>query len=157
MTDDHRLARDLAGQAGRRLLGLRAQGGDPDVLRKAVPWFRDPQVAAVQLRWGFLNESYSLLTRLQAFVLRVHFFVEQRNWSRGVYWYARRFVAGADAKARGEASVLYTQHPQLTGTAVRGQPAATYSRCSRSIPSSRRRRAIRYQCQVRVRSCSPQP
>jgi 3'(2'), 5'-bisphosphate nucleotidase len=35
MTDDHTLARDLAAQAGRRLLGLRARGGDPDVLRKA--------------------------------------------------------------------------------------------------------------------------
>ena len=33
--DDHMLARDLAGQAGQRLLELRAQGGDPDVLRKA--------------------------------------------------------------------------------------------------------------------------
>jgi 3'(2'), 5'-bisphosphate nucleotidase len=33
--DDHVLARDLAGQAGQRLLDLRAQGGDPDVLRKA--------------------------------------------------------------------------------------------------------------------------
>jgi 3'(2'), 5'-bisphosphate nucleotidase len=33
--DDHVLARDLAGQAGRRLLELRAQGGDPDLLRKA--------------------------------------------------------------------------------------------------------------------------
>jgi 3'(2'), 5'-bisphosphate nucleotidase len=33
--DDHALARDLAAQAGARLLGLRAQGGDPDVLRKA--------------------------------------------------------------------------------------------------------------------------
>jgi len=33
--DDHALARDLAGQAGRRLTGLRAQGGDPDMLRKA--------------------------------------------------------------------------------------------------------------------------
>jgi len=32
--DDHTLARDLAGQAGARLLELRAQGGDPDVLRK---------------------------------------------------------------------------------------------------------------------------
>jgi 3'(2'), 5'-bisphosphate nucleotidase len=32
--DDHMLARDLAGQAGTRLLELRAQGGDPDVLRK---------------------------------------------------------------------------------------------------------------------------
>ena len=55
----------------------------PDVLRKATPWFRDPRVAAVQLRWGFLNEDYSLLTRLQAFVLRAHFGVEQparRAW-----------------------------------------------------------------------------
>ena len=33
--DDHALARDLAVQAGARLLELRAQGGDPDVLRKA--------------------------------------------------------------------------------------------------------------------------
>jgi len=33
--DDHVLARDLAGQAGRRLLDLRAQGGEADVLRKA--------------------------------------------------------------------------------------------------------------------------
>jgi 3'(2'), 5'-bisphosphate nucleotidase len=33
--DDHVLARDLAGQAGRRLLDLRARGGDQDVLRKA--------------------------------------------------------------------------------------------------------------------------
>ena len=33
--DDHALARDLAGQAGTRLLELRAQGGDPDAARKA--------------------------------------------------------------------------------------------------------------------------
>jgi 3'(2'), 5'-bisphosphate nucleotidase len=33
--DDHVLARDLADQAGRLLLDLRARGGDPDVLRKA--------------------------------------------------------------------------------------------------------------------------
>jgi 3'(2'), 5'-bisphosphate nucleotidase len=33
--DDHALARDLAAQAGRRLTGLRARGGEPDLLRKA--------------------------------------------------------------------------------------------------------------------------
>jgi 3'(2'), 5'-bisphosphate nucleotidase len=33
--DDHALARDLAEQAGRRLVELRTGGGDPDVLRKA--------------------------------------------------------------------------------------------------------------------------
>ena len=34
-TDDQTLARDLAAEAGRRLLDLRAHGGDPDLLRKA--------------------------------------------------------------------------------------------------------------------------
>src|SRR5215472_9923999 len=34
-SDDHVLAAELAEQAGRRLLGLRAEGGDPDDLRKA--------------------------------------------------------------------------------------------------------------------------
>ena len=33
--NDHVLARDLAAAAGERLLGLRAQGGAPDLLRKA--------------------------------------------------------------------------------------------------------------------------
>jgi 3'(2'), 5'-bisphosphate nucleotidase len=33
--DDHVLARELAAEAGERLLGLRAQGGEPDLLRKA--------------------------------------------------------------------------------------------------------------------------
>jgi 3'(2'), 5'-bisphosphate nucleotidase len=33
--DDHALARDLAVDAGRRLLELRARGGEPDALRKA--------------------------------------------------------------------------------------------------------------------------
>src|ERR1035437_1700185 len=35
MSDDDRLARDLATEAGRRLLELRSAGGDPDSLRKA--------------------------------------------------------------------------------------------------------------------------
>jgi 3'(2'), 5'-bisphosphate nucleotidase len=35
MSDDDRLARDLATEAGRRLLVLRSDGGDPDSLRKA--------------------------------------------------------------------------------------------------------------------------
>ena len=33
--DDHALARDLAEQAGQRLVELRTHGGDPDLLRKA--------------------------------------------------------------------------------------------------------------------------
>ncbi len=33
--DDHKLARELAAEAGERLLELRARGGEPDMLRKA--------------------------------------------------------------------------------------------------------------------------
>ena len=35
ITDDDRLARDLAGEAGRLLLALRAGGGEPAALRQA--------------------------------------------------------------------------------------------------------------------------
>ena len=35
ISDDDRLAADLAGEAGRRLLALRARGGDPTALRQA--------------------------------------------------------------------------------------------------------------------------
>ena len=34
-TEDDRLARDLASEAGLLLLALRAEGGEPDALRKA--------------------------------------------------------------------------------------------------------------------------
>lgn len=37
----------------------------------------------VQLRWAFLNESYSALTRLQAFLLGAHFGLEQPARSSG--------------------------------------------------------------------------
>jgi 3'(2'), 5'-bisphosphate nucleotidase len=46
MTDDHALARDLARQAGTRLLDLRAQGGDADVLRKTGDRFSHDFLAA---------------------------------------------------------------------------------------------------------------
>ena len=50
---------------------------DPDFLLKTIPHFDDPAVGIVQTRWTHLNEDYSLLTRLQAFGLNAHFFIEQ--------------------------------------------------------------------------------
>ena len=50
----------------------------PDFLLRTIPHFQDPRVGMVQARWGFLNEDYSLLTRIQAIFLRYHFMVEQR-------------------------------------------------------------------------------
>lgn len=55
----------------------------PDMLRKSIAHFADPRVAVVQLRWAFLNERYSVLTRLQAFLLGAHFRLEQPARSMG--------------------------------------------------------------------------
>lgn len=48
-----------------------------DFLRKTIPYFQNPKIGMVQTRWGHINESYSFLTRLQAFGLNGHFIVEQ--------------------------------------------------------------------------------
>lgn len=49
----------------------------PDWLLKTVPYFKDPEIGVVQTRWGHLNRDYSILTRVQAFALDVHFTLEQ--------------------------------------------------------------------------------
>ena len=56
----------------------------PDVLAKLLPPFEDARVGAVQARWGYLNEAESALTRVQAFLLDMHFRLEQpaRNAQR---------------------------------------------------------------------------
>lgn len=57
----------------------------PDFLLKTMPWFRDPSVGVVQTRWEHINEDYSLITRLQAMQLNVHFRVEQVGRMNGNY------------------------------------------------------------------------
>jgi cellulose synthase/poly-beta-1,6-N-acetylglucosamine synthase-like glycosyltransferase len=55
----------------------------PDFLARTVPFFQDPAIAMVQVRWGHINRDYSLLTRAQSFGIDGHFWVEQaaRCWS----------------------------------------------------------------------------
>ena len=67
----------------------------PDFLRVSIPHFADPRCGVVQSRWEHLNEDYSLITRLQAFQLNVHFTVEQ----------AGRRAAGLFAQFNGTAGV----------------------------------------------------
>ena len=50
---------------------------DPDFLLRTIPHFAQSAIGIVQTRWTHLNEDYSLLTKLQAFGLNAHFFVEQ--------------------------------------------------------------------------------
>lgn len=49
----------------------------PDFLTTTIPHFENATVGVVQTRWVHLNESYSLITQLQAFGLDGHFIVEQ--------------------------------------------------------------------------------
>ena len=48
-----------------------------DILQKTVHFFTDPQVGMIQTRWGHLNRTYSLLTRVQAMFLDGHLLLEQ--------------------------------------------------------------------------------
>lgn len=48
-----------------------------DWLYKTVPYFKDLQIGVVQTRWSHLNRNYSILTRVQAFALDIHFTLEQ--------------------------------------------------------------------------------
>ncbi len=57
----------------------------PDFLKRTIPYFDDPKIGVVQTRWEHLNEDYSLITRLQALQLNVHFSVEQTGRRLGNY------------------------------------------------------------------------
>lgn len=55
-----------------------------DFLLRTIPFFvTEPRLGLVQGRWGYLNRSESLVTRLQSIGMNGHFVVEQsaRNWN----------------------------------------------------------------------------
>ncbi len=58
----------------------------PDFLLQTLPCFKDTGVGAVQTRWEHINGEYSLITRLQAFQLNMHFTIEQTGRQWGNYF-----------------------------------------------------------------------
>ncbi|MCB0646328.1 MAG: glycosyltransferase [Saprospiraceae bacterium] len=66
----------------------------PDFLLRTLPHFNDPAIGVVQTRWEHLNEDYSLLTKLQAFQLNVHFTIEQKGRENGKYFLQFNGTAG---------------------------------------------------------------
>ncbi len=58
---------------------------EADFLKRTIPHFQNPNVGVVQTRWTHINQEYSLLTKLQAFQLNVHFTVEQQGRESGDY------------------------------------------------------------------------
>ncbi|HEX8372205.1 MAG TPA: cellulose synthase family protein [Chthoniobacterales bacterium] len=49
----------------------------PDMLKKAIHFFTDPKIGMIQTRWGHINRTFSLLTRVQAMFLDGHLLLEQ--------------------------------------------------------------------------------
>ncbi len=66
----------------------------PDFLKRTIPFFEDDNVGVVQTRWEHINQDYSLITRLQALQLNVHFTVEQVGRMAGNYMLQFNGTAG---------------------------------------------------------------
>ncbi|HJW29880.1 MAG TPA: glycosyltransferase, partial [Saprospiraceae bacterium] len=67
----------------------------PDFLFQTIPFFFiDEQVGVVQTRWAHINQDYSLITKLQAFQLNVHFTIEQTGRQNGNYFLQFNGTAG---------------------------------------------------------------
>lgn len=66
----------------------------PDFLKQTIPYFKNPEIGVVQTRWEHINENYSLITRLQALQLNVHFTVEQVGREAGDYMLQFNGTAG---------------------------------------------------------------
>ena len=54
----------------------------PDVLQKTIHFFTNEKVGMIQTRWGHLNRTYSMLTRVQAMFLDGHLLLEQTGRNR---------------------------------------------------------------------------
>lgn len=65
-----------------------------DMLQKTVHYFTDPKVGMIQTRWGHLNRTYSLLTRVQAMFLDGHLLLEQTARSRSGRFFNFNGTAG---------------------------------------------------------------
>ncbi len=67
---------------------------EADFLRKTIPYFKEVKTGVVQARWGHLNEDYSLITRMQALQLNVHFSIEQTGRNSAGYFLQFNGTAG---------------------------------------------------------------
>lgn len=76
---------------------------DPDFLRQTIPHFQDEGIGVVQTRWEHINQDYSLITKLQALQLNVHFTVEQVGRMKGGHLLQFNGTAGIWRKAAIEA------------------------------------------------------
>jgi len=112
-------------KAGALAAGLRSARGElvaifdadfvpqPDFLRRTVPYFADEKLGVVQARWGHLNRSYSLLTKVQAIMLDGHFVLEHGARNRSGCFFNFNGTAGV-WRRRTIADAGGWQHDTLT-------------------------------------------
>ena len=66
----------------------------PEMLQKTIHFFTDEKVGMIQTRWGHLNRTYSILTRVQAMFLDGHLLLEQTARSRSGRFFNFNGTAG---------------------------------------------------------------
>ncbi|MGB0430011.1 MAG: cellulose synthase family protein [Bacteroidia bacterium] len=66
----------------------------PNFLKSTLPYFKNEKIGVVQTRWGHLNQGYSILTRLQSYVLNAHFTVDQTGRNFGNHFINFNGTAG---------------------------------------------------------------
>ena len=108
------LAAGLARARGEFVLILDADFvPNPDILHRSVHHFTDPEIGMVQMRWGHLNRTYSLLTRIQSIFLDGHFVIEHTARNRSGRFFNFNGTAGVWRKTAIEAAGGW-QHDTLT-------------------------------------------
>ena len=66
----------------------------PQILLQTVHYFTDPDIGMVQMRWGHLNRTYSLLTRIQSIFLDGHMMIEHTARNRSGCFFNFNGTAG---------------------------------------------------------------
>ena len=70
-----------------------------DWLMQTIPYFKCDEIGVVQTRWGHINRNYSILTKVQAFALDMHFTLEQVGRNYGGHFMNFNGTAGIWRKA----------------------------------------------------------
>jgi cellulose synthase/poly-beta-1,6-N-acetylglucosamine synthase-like glycosyltransferase len=85
----------------------------PDFLESTVHYFTEEKVGMVQVRWGYINRDYSLLTRIQSILLDGHFVLEHGARNRSGRFFNFNGTAGIWRRAAIEDAGGW-QHDTLT-------------------------------------------
>lgn len=67
---------------------------NPDVLQKTIHFFSDERIGMIQTRWGHLNRTFNMLTRIQAMFLDGHLELEQTARNRSGRFFTFNGTAG---------------------------------------------------------------